>query len=747
MKAAFPTNAMDLDEDGSSAELSPLQVALRWKWHILGFALGVAAVAAIYVSQLQPRYDAEVALEIESRQVRVLNAESLLSAQTMDFETLRTEMEAIRSPRMARQVVQQLDLTRAAEFCAPPHRTDWLDVRRLLDRVLADAGLRSGAAMQPAAPPAACEIPLDDAVDRLLGMVSWFLDGRSYIIRISAEATDPVLAARIANAYADAFMARRNDEKVSISRQVTAWMTTYIEALRAQVETANTAVAQYRAQHRLTSLHGETVASQSLSELNSQLTLATGELSQKQSTLSQLTEMLNGRGDPLSSPSAQASPALQSAVAREAELASSAADLRSRLGLSHPKVVAAQAQLAQAHERIRAELSRTIAGLASEVAALKARQAALTSDVNAQQGRVGEQGRDDVQLQALMRDAEAQQKLYETMLQRVKQIDAEQGIQRPDARIVVEARPPGFPSFPRKRMTIAGAFLAALLLGTGAAVVLNLLRRRFRDAEQVEGSLGLRVLGVFPKPPRRTSPQDMMLDMPFSVEAETLHSILASLTGNGDLQRAPHGRVLQLTSALPSEGKSSFAVAIGRSAVRAGLSTILLDCDLRRSAVNAMLHARPDVNPALGLLPGTGTGVRNRLEEAATIDPRTGMHVLALSGCVTPHELLSSRAVRAVIAHLRVHYDFVLLDTPPALVVSDALNMAQIADEVIMVVDFARTPRQAVMEAVRMLRRGGATIAGVVLSKVDLRRYARSYGGYGYNAKVYDSYHAAQAGE
>jgi succinoglycan biosynthesis transport protein ExoP len=746
--AYAPFGGPERPERPSASEISPLQVIGRWKWHILGLAVLGAVIAQVVVTQLPVRYTAMVEVAIDARALQVLNVEGVLSREDLNFERLRTEMEGLRSPELAQTVVRQLDLNHNPEFCRGDSQPTLLQRAQLVyDRTLD---------ITPSQPQGSCEVSVDQAADQLLGMITSFTDGRSYIVQISAEAGDPTLAAQIANAYGQGFVARRAEETAALGQKVSTWMTAYIAKLRTQTEAADAAVEQYRDQHNLTALRGETVTSQSLSELNTQLSLVSAQIAEKQGELSQMRN--GGLGDISGSAAVLASGTVQNLVGRQAELAATVADLQSRLGSAHPKVVAAQAQLASINRQIATEIAKTQTSLVGEVAALNAKRAAITAQVNTLQGAVGAQGEAGVGLQGLVRDADAQRQLYQTMLQRLKQIEAEQGIQRPDSRVVVEAQPPRGPSYPRSRMIVVGAFLAAMALGAAIAFAVDLMSRRFRNVEQIEEETGLRVLGIFPRPSRRTSPQDIAVDDPFSVEAESLQAVLVNLAsartadigriGNGkiDSGKLDAGKILLVTSALPGEGKSSLAVALARSARQSGMSAILLDCDLRKPSVAKLLAGRRRGSAKPTSLPTVSADLGSS-EPPIRVDVRSGLHVLPIASYVaTPHQLLTSSGLPALLETLRSRYDLIVLDTPPLLAVTDALNLAPLADEVVLVVDRNSTPRDAINAAVQILRRSGIDIAGTVLSKVDVGKTGHT--AYGYYAKRYGSaYHAAPAAE
>jgi succinoglycan biosynthesis transport protein ExoP len=688
-----------------AGEPTLLRIVLRQKWKILAFAVAMCGLALLVIRVLPVRYTATAAVALDARQLQVLASAQVMSVPQLDLDRLRTQMEGFHSPRIAEAVVQQLDLTRNPSFCPPPAPdwTGWLSRRA-----------------EPSAVPAACNISPEKAAKQLAAMVSVTNDGRSYIVWVQAEAGDPQLAATIANAYARAYVTEQRNTNSADMQLADDWLGAYLAKLREQTQGADAAVARYREQHHLTPLRGETVVTQSLAELNTQLTLATSALADKQSLLRQVQGLAHGGAGLDASAPALASPVIQNLLEKEATLGASQADLESRYGAAYPQVKAGAAQIGRLRQQIHAEVTKAVSGLTGEVAALTARKAALAANVQYLQEHAAQQNHEDVQLQELKRDADADRQLYQTMLIRLKEIDAEQGMQRADAHLVVEARPPDLASFPRVKMMLAGAFLAALGIGSGIAVGGSLLSRRFRDVDQVELETGLPVLGLFPRPDRRSVAHDMVVDRPMSLEAEALHAILIGLSRRNADEASPRGHTIMVVSALPGEGKSSFALALGRSAASASLSVALLDCDLRLPSLRRLV---------CGSEPESG--------DVKTVDARSGLHVIRIASAVrNPHHLLA-QGLGVVVDRLRAQYDLIILDTPPVLAVPDALTLGPLADDVLLLASWQETPRSVVGAAVERMRRNAIDISGIVLTKVDLRTFKRAGGGHGYYATQY----------
>lgn len=714
----------------NSYEISPLQAALSYKWRILCFAVVITAVAGVVVKQLPVRYTSAASVLIDARKMQVIDAQSVLSTPALDLDRLRTYMEQLRSTAVTQAVVEQLDLTHDPAYCPVPS---------LLDKVQSAVTARIAPYMHWSVSPVestVCDISVEAATEHLLTAVTGSNDNRSYIIKISADASTPERAAQIANTYARAYVDSLRRQTNDAAEQADAWLTSYLSNLRTQTQAADAAVEKFRRQNQLTPVRGETVVAQRLVELNTELSAATSALAEKQAALSQVQSAVSSGLGAASAPAVLASPVIQRLIDKQTELQANEADLRSRYGSSYPAVQAAAAQSERMRRTLQLEIGKVTQGLADEVAALTARKASLTATVQGLQSATGEQGTASVRLQELERDAETEHKLYESMLTRLHEVDAERHMQWPDASVAVEARPAPTPSFPRTKMILTGIFMVALGVGAGIAFAMSQVSRVFRDVGHVEGETGARVLGLFPLPPRRSSPKGMVRDQPGSIEAETVFFALANLLSTRKAAKATEGWVVMVTSALAGEGKSSCAAALGYSAVRAGMSVALLECDVRSPGTGQWLAAKTAANEGRDLGPTSLTKADPNTPKPE-IDKST-LHIMPIRSFVGDADrLVASPEVTAVVRNLRSQYDLVLIDTPPILAVPDALTLAPLIDDTVLVVDWRKTPRRSVAATVRVLLRANILITGIVLSKVNLRQFARLSTSEGYYARGY----------
>jgi capsular exopolysaccharide synthesis family protein len=228
-------------------------------------------------------------------------------------------------------------------------------------------------------------------------------------------------------------------------------------------------------------------------------------------------------------------------------------------------------------------------------------------------------------------------------------------------------------------------------------------------------------LGLVPQTRR---PVEAALRQPRAAFTESVRAMYVALAADPGVAASGSrgGRVLAVTSALPGEGKTTIATALACVLAADGHDVVLVDADLRR----------PSTHRALGLpaVLGLTDVLSGDVDLDATLldGPGPGLRLLpAGSRRASPVRLLASEEAAGLISELRRRFDVVILDTPPLLPVADARVLARLADEVILVLRWGRTRRSAARLALRHLLESGATVAGVLISRVDLRRHA-TYG-------------------
>jgi capsular exopolysaccharide synthesis family protein len=698
---------------------------------IAGATILGTVLATIFIFQLTPRYTAEATVMLETRKNQMVDFTSLMAGLTGDQSVVRSEMEILKSRALADKVAEKLDIDSWPEFNPALRRPGFFEAL-LSPFAWVTNAIRSLTTSSSAA-------ALDNEArtrDRKAAEVSLLMnrmeitnDGRSYLIKIHAQSTNRNAAALIANTYVDFYLLDQIEAKFDAVKRASGWLNDQLEQLRQKVRDSEHAVEVYKEQNNLTqTTKGTTLSEQQMSELNSQLILATADRAQKESSLAQI------RSGNVESAAVLNSPLVEKLRADEADLMHKKAELSNRYQPSHPTMVNLQSQIDDIKRKIDEEANKTIRGLQGDVAAARAKETSLRDQLNGLQKNANQEGKLDVQLRELQREADANKLLYENFLTKFKQTSSEEDIQQADARLVSSALPPRIPSFPKKTVLVGFSFLVSLLIGAAAAFILERLDNGFRSGEQVEKLLGVSTLGLVPGIVRQELPQDVVVKRPTSQYSEAIRSIRTALRYS-DVDNPP--KVVLITSSLSGEGKTVFATSLARSVARSGGKALLVDCDLRRPSVAKVLEVEgePGMLDVFAEHPDIDALIR--------VDEGSGMHYIpSKGGTANPQDLLSSQQMRTFLEKMRARYDLIVLDAPPVLAVSDPIILSHFVDTTIYLIRWETTPRPIVVGAVKMLRANGGDIAGVVLSRVNTRKHATyGYGDAGYYYGRYSNYY------
>lgn len=738
MSLTRPSDGLQVDilnEARAPETVSPFRIIdVLWRRKLLIFSVVIVlmAGAAVQIASMIPLYDARALVLIDTRRNAMSDLQAIVSGSQADLLQVQTQVDILRSQALAIEVARRLDLMREPEFAAAITRRPG-GLAGQFAPLLALAGR----------PPPPAPVLTDDEKLRSAAIIlaadklTVVNDARSYVIAVQARTEDPELAARIANTYAEVYLAFNKQLKDSAVLRANNFLDQRLAPLKERLREAEREVANYREQaglieDRSTSSGGErrvTVLGQQLAQLNTQLVQATAARLQREVSLEQIREAQRGRGSLYAIPEVVASPLIQRLRTQQSEVSSRLASLAQSRLEANPAVQALRAEEREVRVRIDDEVAKIVGSIISEVAAARAREEALRQSLADMQGQVADQNKAEIRLRELESEAAAARIVYTETLNRSEQNSNQRDGQQPDATMISPATVPLSAAPPTKRQLLVLSFFASCLIAVIAALVRDRLETGFRTAEQVEEETGLSALGFVPR--ARDKATALMLDdrdMPFAEAVNTVRGALQM----ADVAGRP--KVVLVTSALPDEGKTFFSVALARSVARAGGRSLLVDCDLRRPGVATTLGLTPRQGVA-ALVPGQGVGELVQRDEATQLDVIT-----AAGARENVQTIVSSDALRSLVNEARGQYDIIVIDSPPVLAVVDSRVLSLMADAVVMVVRWRRTPRMLVLQALKQLRVYGAKVAGVVVTQANLRALAASEGSHAYVHRKYGSY-------
>jgi polysaccharide biosynthesis transport protein len=745
-----PEHRADMGHDTDVNLVDIIKILRRRVTLIFAVMLMLMATACYYVSLIPAQYTATATVVMNNRSSKIADLQSLISNPLLgipaaDTSVLRTEMETISSPAMIQRVVEETGLMGVPEFNPAPGAEASQGFIALMDRIpqvhaLAarlEHALSIARSWLLESRPNAQPLQRDAralVIARVQRALSATNDGVSYVLTIRFTSRDPNRAATIANAFATIYLREQENVKLATARNAAAWLGSRIQELENEVFNSEREFLNFRAKYGMTSENGAALLDQQISQMTTLLTTATAERLRADAAL---REAQQGRAvrelDGVKS--VVTSPLIQGLRLEETRVGDEVAALAAQLAPGHPSLQNAKARLRDVHAKIDAEITRTVASVTSQY--MQARK--TESDLSARLTELQRQRSDlvgaELKLRALERVANANRSLYVSYLEKYKEITQQEHSQAPDARLLSSASVPLMPASPNRGMLLGAALVGSAGFACALALLLEWWRSGVCNLEILEASEPVRNFGLIPEVSRNTPPTDFLLKSPCSRYSEAVHRVCAALQWTGSDTRLigsgqsegkwhPGARVIVITSAIPGEGKSVFAASLARSMALTGRRALLVDCDLRNPSISKLFSEQTTTELSQFIVDPRG------LTDRVALDPPSGLHYLAFrKEHHRIHAVLNSPLLPLMLQEARSQYDYIVIDTPPLVPVSDALVLSKLADTVLLVVRWERTPRAAVEYVRRLLRENGSTVSGVVLTRVNMRKHAHSHGG------------------
>lgn len=696
----------------------------RQKGLILTAALICACIAIVVARAMPVYYIAEARVLVGMPMLRVMNVEAVMADISPDAERIQNEGYIVQSRELAGQVADKLGLGKEPEFNPLLRPEPWW--HRLLDpaRYLPDSWLRDEDALDTADDAAAqARFESDLVIDTLLSHLDVSTLGRSHVLSIQVKAEDPDEAAAIANAFADAYLARQRREKIEANDEAEKFLTDRIAALRQQTEKADQAVEDYRRKNGLYKGANVGVTTQQLTELNTQLIVAQTAKAEAEARLGEAQTLQKTGITGESVPEVLNSPVIQSLKQQQVEAERRLADLSSSFGPQHPRILSARAEIAGIRGKLRLEIEHIIGGLRHEARTADARYQALRQNFDRLKAQLGGVNEKSIRLDALEREATVNHNLLDQVMSRAKETFGQDRLQRPNGQLISTAAPPVAPGFPPRFLIVFLGAVGGGLIGVMIALLRDNADRSFRRGDQLESFTGLPVLALVPSLKGRMTPLAHVLRQPISPYSEALRKLYIGLELS---QAAVSPKTILFASAVPGEGKSVLVASLGRLLASQGRRILLIDCDWR----SPRLHRLFQCGNRHGLADLIGRGDEALASEAIITDTLSGVDVMP-AGQFTAESMhnLGGERMRRLLHALAGSYDMILLDAAPVLVGAEVLTLARMVDKVALAVRWGHTRREAVGEALKSLIDVQADFAGAVLTRVDPKGYRRySYG-------------------
>lgn len=678
------------------ADLHAILEALRERARLIVLCVVAALLlGACYLTYTPRVYRAEAILQVEQEERSLVVLDGVRAEDLRAQEVLMTLEQNLSSPGLLRAVIRHGNLAAAPAFLPEVPR--------------------------PASP---------EALERGLAARLWAkVRPGSRLIDVAVEDHNPAMAARLTGAIIGEFIREGFQGRMETSQMAHDFMRAEAARLRARLEKSEAALQEYREQTRSVSLEDkQNLVVEKLKEMNTRVMEAKTTRLRLETDKALLAQMHGGSPAQMLAVASVARSApveeLRRAIqAKETEIA----NLRKRYKPLHPKYIAAASELAELRQGLGEAIAKGVESVTQSWQTAVAMEKRLESALGDQEQTALALGKKAIAYNALSSEAQADKALYESILKRLKESDVTKNVVQNAVRVVSAPTVPDLPVKPHRKRTMLLALFGGVVFGCALALLQKSLDRSLRTVEEAEHLLGeIPALAAVPAVHRIRSLADGLpfLNDPGSAVAESFRTLRVSLSLlNG---REESGRVILFTSAVPAEGKSFCAIHTAAAYARQGLSTLLIDADLRLPSVGGVFPVAGKPGPGLSdLLAGKGAP-----EETVRASGIEHLSLLCAGGRASrAAELLARGGMEKIVCWARGKYDRIIIDTAPVHAVSDTLLLVRHAETVCLVIRAGRTSAHEAAAAVRKLRKAEAGVDGFVLNGV--RRYrAEDYAGY-----------------
>lgn len=674
-----------------------LFLLLRYSWLVILVMGGTLAYKYAQVSKQTPVYASRAVLEIQMEQDKIVQIQDVKDNRITGLDAVNT-------------VIQSLT-----------NNTLMLAVARAIGRADEWAAQNPSGKITPEQEGALAQ--------SVRGQLNVSLRRGTRLLDIVAEDGSPEKARALADQVIKQFLLFQSQDRTDSSRNANTFLVNEANKLKTKLEESEKKLAQYRIDSKEISVkEGQNLVVARLNSINAEVTAAKSKRASIESDLAALKQIQpDDTEGMLRLSSVAALPEVASFRAALASEESAFAAIKERYLPLHPKYRAASSSIADLQSKLKSAIAKASVALEQQYKIFIQSEDNLKKMLAEQEHEVFELDKTTIPYDVLKREADTDRSLYETILTRLKETDVTMGLTKNPYRINEEPIINPNPVRPNRNQVMMSAAMMGLVAGLGLVLLIDQLDSTVRTVDDAESTFGLPVLAAIPDSDLSKLPRfgTVVSDDSGSAPAEAFRTLRSSLSllGNEDQRR-----VILVTSAIPSEGKTFTSMNLAAAFATQGLRTLLIDADLRRPALSASLVDRNirKEDDFRGL-----TDVLSNLCPVEDAIRPTSVANLSLlpSGrrAPNPAELLGQASMIQLLETMEHTYDRVVIDSAPVNAVGDSLCLAPKAHAVCLVLRFGKTQRRATLRALTVLQNVGARMAGLVMNRMPSRRGASYY--------------------
>ena len=704
------------------------RVAVLYRYRRIAAAVFVLSAAAMMIQGYTSvqLYQALAQFMIEDE--RATAVPGLNGAETMFYEDpepyYNTQYRILKGRDLTRRVIKKLNLASVPEFngtAEPPSTPATLvrDARAWLVNLVGPS--RKEAIEAPKIDETADESAL---VSSFIARVEVMPIRGSRLVNVSFTARDPKFAALAVNTLVDEYVEQNLQVKVQGSQNMLDWLAKELAKQQQKVKESEQALSDYRDRQNALSLDDkQNIVTQRLTQLNDAMIRARTTKAQKEALYNQVRSMA-ATTSPDAIPAIAQNPTIQGLKTKVADLAQQRAQLSEKFGDKWPAVQSVNANLQEARNQLEAETAKALQSIKNDYETAVLEERTLAGNLEAAKGDAQDLSRKSVSYNVMEREAKSNRQVYESLLAREKELSVASNSRANNVRVVDRAEVPTLPLSPGGRRTWFMALAVGFVLAVGVAFGLDYMNDTIKTPEDVTRRLKLPFLGLVPSVRGDKHPVLTSANVPHDF-GEAFRSLRTSLIGRYSGEGT---KIIAVTSAQPLEGKTTTAANIAMALAYGGSRVLLVDADMRRPGLHRPLRLTNERGLSQVLI--GQARVRDVIQR--TVDP----NLLAITAGRTPpnpSELLASERMKTLLSNLsHGPFDWIVIDTPPVLAVTDAVILAPHVSGVTFVVGAEMTRRRLAERALETIISSHPKVTAVVLNRVDFARnkyyYSRYYG-------------------
>ncbi len=641
----------------------------RRKALLIGFILMILIPALLFIAVKPAAYKATASVIMEEPDYSLTEFRDAIPAQRFDDMTLETQINLLKSPQLIQKTLGTLD-ERAVNVQKDHVKKDTanLDER--------DAQIKTFSENFAAAPA-----------------------GRSRVITATYKSRDPALAAEIINTHVQNYIDYQIENKREQVKLVNEWLAAQIEKLKKDSQTKSQAIQDFRSESGIIlGKNSQELINQQIEDLTLQLVpVETQKLS-----LQARAKSIEAAGKSDAVPEIMSSNMISDLKGQATMAQQDLKSLSAQYGPDHPKVRAAKKKIAQIQGDIAREAANIRKSVAVELESTTAQEEMLRSRIE-ELSRESEQLRDkEITLESLQGELEANRKLLTTYMDRLQELKTQIDLSRPDVRVLAKADIPADPSGMSKIILAALSIIFAIGFSLTAVLLLELIDRGIESEDDVKKILNFKLLGALPKTRSPLTDIGGNKRSDYVEEIKRLYLQLAQ-------RKAPQS--ILITASKSGEGKSTVAMSLASYLASIRAKVIIIDAD----TISPSLATMAGVNTS----PGFAEIMAGRVETTQAIQRDSkGLAVIAAGNPDSNGvNLLASDALARMITQLKTQYDYVIIDCAPVQGITDAEIIAAQVDQVVLVIEWASTPKKLLKKVAGILRLHSKDVPNVVLNK------------------------------